>query len=97
MLQRRNKTRKYFRVFHFTILSSLVNFTSLYERINKWSATLDAYGKSMKVQEIFHLSTSVRKNNHSKDHSNMIKKKIYNKRREAECFQKKIHKEITIQ
>ena len=54
--------KRYFRVtlFDFTIFPSLVNFTSVYKRINKCSYTLHAYGKSIKVQKIFHLSASVK-------------------------------------
>ena len=50
MLQRRNNMKIYFRVFDFTIFSSGVNFTSVYQRINRCSATLHAYDKSTKVQ-----------------------------------------------
>ena len=53
--------KRYFRVFDLKIFSSLLNFTSVYDRINKCSDTLHAYGKSMKVQEIFHLRASVKK------------------------------------
>ena len=38
----------------------MVNFTSAYEKINKCSDTLHAYGKSMKVHKIFHLRASVK-------------------------------------
>ena len=57
--------KRYFRVFDLTIFFSLVNFTSVYERINKCSDTIHKYGKSIKVQEIFHLRASVKKKNHS--------------------------------
>ena len=57
----------YFRVFELTIFSSLVNFTSVYERINKCSDNLHAYGKYMKAQEIFHLSASVKTKQSLKD------------------------------
>ena len=61
--------KRYFRetIFDLTIFSSLVNFTSVYERINKCSDNLHAYGKSMKVQEIFHLRASVKTKNLLKD------------------------------
>ena len=59
--------KRYFRVtlFDLTIFSSLVNITSVYDRINKCSYTLHAYGKSMKVQEILHLRASVKTKNRS--------------------------------
>ena len=50
----------YFRLFNFIIFSALVKFTSVYERINRCSATLHSYGKSMKIKEIFFLSASVK-------------------------------------
>ena len=61
--------KKYFRVtlFDLTTFSSLVNFTSVYERINKCSDTIHAYGKSMKVQKIFHLRESVKTKKSLKD------------------------------
>ena len=51
ILQIRNKMKIYFRVFDLTIFSSLLNFTSVYERINKCSDTIHAYGKSKKIQK----------------------------------------------
>ena len=60
--------KRYFRVtlFDLTIFYSIVNFTSVYERINKCSDTLHTYGKSMKEQEIFHLRASVKTKKRSK-------------------------------
>ena len=49
-ISKKGKMKRYFRVFDFTIFFSLVNFTSVYERINKCSDTLHTYGKSMKLQ-----------------------------------------------
>ena len=60
-IEKKKKMKRYFRVFDLTIFSSLVNFTSVYERINKCSDTIHKYGKSIKVQEIFHLRASVKK------------------------------------
>ena len=62
LLQGINKMKIYFRVFDFSVFYSLVNFTSVCERINKCSATLHAYGEYKSVQEKFHLRAIVKEN-----------------------------------